>query len=359
MEGFNQFEAVFGFKSDIAYDQHTIDDIVRNRRALENVLFVDRLLKALGVEKGKHNTRALLQFSGLSLTSEISASKLYPPRSALDLRNLHGQIVSSESPDHHKQSILYYILRELPHSSRHAAEEFAKASYLPENYKIFIDGIWYMDKLKFEVGTLQNFSNLDSDGSYSKRALEYLTEPALIPTFPEEILYTLSRHAPENDGSLPMAYFHTVSPVISSHKVLEAFFLILCRSSITEAFFYSREQGEFIHQNLFEKLINFVLVNSTGTIRAKRSVELINLPFDDIENTWFEEYLKDGKGRTLSGAGDTIIMKRLATGDSTFLLEHGKNFAGRKIDGVNWATIRESLQHGPGIEAESMDVIMS
>ena len=189
--------------------------------------------------------------------------------------------------------------------------------------------------------------------------MEYLTEPALIPTFPEEILYTLCRHAPENDTSLPLAYFHTVSPCIVSSKVLEAFFFILCRSSITEAFFFSREQGEFIHHNLFEKLVNFVLVNSTGTIRARRSVELINLPFDDVENAWFEEYLKDGKGRTLSGASDTIIMKGLATGNTTFLLEHGKNIAGRKIDGVNWATIRESLQNGPGLETGSLDVSMS
>lgn len=152
MENFDQFEAVFGFKSDVAYNQQTIDSIVRNRRALENVLFVDRLLKALGIEKGEYNTCDLLQLTDLSLTFDIKASKLYPPRSALDLRNLHGRIVSSESPDHHKQSILYYILKELPHLSRHAAEGFAKASYLPEKYKIFIDGIWCMDRLHFEVG---------------------------------------------------------------------------------------------------------------------------------------------------------------------------------------------------------------
>ncbi|MCJ1466516.1 hypothetical protein MMC07_005136 [Pseudocyphellaria aurata] len=320
VDDFDQFEAVFGFKSDVAYNQQTIDDIVRNRRTLENLLFIDRLLKALGIDK---------------------ASKLYPPRSAFDLRNLHERIVASESPDHHKQSIFYYILKDLAHLSRHAAEGFARATYLPEKFKIFIDGIWYMDRLKFE------------------RALEHLTEPALIPTFPEDILYTLCRFAPENDCSLPLAYFHTVSPCIASNKVLEAFFLIVCRASVTEAFFFSREQGEFIHRNLFEKLINFVLVDSTGTIRAKRSVELINLPFDNVENNWFEEYLKDGKGRTLSGASDTIIMKGLATGDSTFLLEHGQSIAGRKIAGVNWATIRESLQHGPGIDAGSRDVLMS
>lgn len=157
MEDFDQFEAVFGFKSDVTYNQQTIDDIVRNRRALENVLFVDRLLKALGIEKGACNTSDLLQFTDLSLTFDDKASKLYPPRSALDLRNLHERIVSSQSPDHHKQSILYYILKELTHLGRHAAEGFAKASYLPEKYKIFIDGIWCMDKLKFEVGLSSDF----------------------------------------------------------------------------------------------------------------------------------------------------------------------------------------------------------
>lgn len=86
---------------------------------------------------------------------------------------------------------------------------------------------------------------------------------------------------------------------------------------------------------------------------------MINLPFDDVENAWFEEYLKNGKGRTLSGASDTIIMKGLATGNTSFLLEHGKNIAGRKIDGVNWATIRESLQNGAGLETGSLDVSMS
>ena len=43
------FEAVFSFKPDIAYDQKTINEIHHNRGSLENELFVDRLLKALGV----------------------------------------------------------------------------------------------------------------------------------------------------------------------------------------------------------------------------------------------------------------------------------------------------------------------
>ena len=51
MEFFDDFEAVFGVRPDAAYNQETIEDIVRNRHALENMLFVDRLLVALGIDK--------------------------------------------------------------------------------------------------------------------------------------------------------------------------------------------------------------------------------------------------------------------------------------------------------------------
>ena len=45
------YEAVFGEGPGTAYEQQTIDQIVRNRRTLEDELFVDRLLKALGIKK--------------------------------------------------------------------------------------------------------------------------------------------------------------------------------------------------------------------------------------------------------------------------------------------------------------------
>lgn len=56
MEKIDTFEAVFGSNPEVAYNQNTIEDIARNRRALENLLFVDRLLKALGIEKCESNT---------------------------------------------------------------------------------------------------------------------------------------------------------------------------------------------------------------------------------------------------------------------------------------------------------------
>lgn len=85
----------------------------------------------------------------------FTASKLYPPRSNQDLRTLHGRIVSSASPDHHKQSLLYYILKDIPNSSQ-VAEAFAKDCFLPSKYQTFIDGLWFLDRLRFEVNQSRN-----------------------------------------------------------------------------------------------------------------------------------------------------------------------------------------------------------
>lgn len=137
------------------------------------------------------------------------------------------------------------------------------------------------------------------------------------------------------------------------------FFQVMCRSSITEAFYFSREQSEFTHRHLFEKLIDFVLGNSSGNSQGKRSVELIRLPFDDVENLWFDEYLAEGTGRKLPGANDTTIMRALTKGDPTILVDHAQSVDGRKVDGVNWVTFRESLKQSSGLETGSEDVVMS
>ena len=52
MDDSDDFEVVFGTNSNIAYDETAANDIKRRRRSLENELFIDRLLKALGVQKG-------------------------------------------------------------------------------------------------------------------------------------------------------------------------------------------------------------------------------------------------------------------------------------------------------------------
>ena len=174
--------------------------------------------------------------------------------------------------------------------------------------------------------------------------MEFLTEPALIPTYPEEILYTLCRHAPENDSTLPLAYYYTVSPTLQSSKVLEAFFLVLCRSSIIEAFSFARSQGRENHRGLFERLITLFLEDSNDQIKALRANDFISLPLQDEEEIWLNEHLQEGTGRTLQGANDTIIMRGLLKGNIKPLLELDKTTAGRKIEGVSWTTFKESTQ---------------
>ena len=46
-----EYEAVFGEGPGTAYEPQIIDQVIHNRRILDDELFVDRLLKALGIKK--------------------------------------------------------------------------------------------------------------------------------------------------------------------------------------------------------------------------------------------------------------------------------------------------------------------
>ncbi|KAI9757042.1 MAG: hypothetical protein M4579_003611 [Chaenotheca gracillima] len=300
------FDGVFAFKPDHAYDSKTYESIISHRRNLDNELFFDRLLKVLQIHKVGH---------------------LYPPKSNNDLRTLHHKIVSNNAAEHHRQSLLYYILLDCK-ASRHAADAFARKCFLPDKYTTYIRGLWHMDRLQFQT------------------ALDFLTQPSLIPTFPDEIILTLVRHAPKNDMSLPLAYYHAVSPTLSSPKALDALYTALSRASITEAFYFARGHDEQTHCRLLEHLIHESLTFLRGEERANRAVELINQPFTEEEEGWFIEYLTSGKGKTLHGANDTVMMRRIATGNFAAIVEESKGPTGRKMDGLNWEIIKEGLVHG-------------
>lgn len=53
MASWEDFDSTFSFKRDFNYDVKTIDLVVHNRRALNDVLFIDRLLNILGIDTGK------------------------------------------------------------------------------------------------------------------------------------------------------------------------------------------------------------------------------------------------------------------------------------------------------------------
>ena len=171
-------------------------------------------------------------------------------------------------------------------------------------------------------------------------------QPCLTPLFAEEIISTLIRHSPKNDVTLPLAYYYSVSPIVESSSVLQALLAVQCRASITEAFYFTRRQAENQHRILFERLISAALSPGPGPRCGARSVELINLPFTTAEEAWFEEYLSKGKGRTLSGAKETVTMRKLATARYEDALASWKGPGGRKIDGINWETLKYGLADG-------------
>ncbi|KAL8928499.1 MAG: hypothetical protein Q9208_001733 [Pyrenodesmia sp. 3 TL-2023] len=309
MDNYDDFEEVFAFDPLFAYGEQTINKILKCRaRSIGHELFMDRLLKTLGLDE---------------------ANDLYPPRSNQDLRDLHLQIIESPSPAHHKQSVLYYILKDIPHKDVHSsASAFAKAVFLPERYRIFMDGIYHLDRAQFP------------------KALDYLTEPVLIPTFPEEIMYTLCTHPEQRDEQLPLVYYYTVSPAITSPKVVAVFFSVLAKASVTEAFFWARKQGASSHRSLFEQLINDVLDGPEGEDRARKSVELIHLPFSGEEEIWFDAYLGQGRGKNLPGAEDTLSVRRTITSRSAVIADSDKGLGAKSSDGMDWSSLGSSFERG-------------
>lgn len=178
-----------------------------------------------------------------------------------------------------------------------------------------------------------------------QRAIECLTEPSLIPTFPDDILYVLTLpHLPKHDDSLAIAYYLTTAPPLAGPKVQRAFFETLCRSNVTEAFFFTRKWDESQRRIYFEQLIEFVMRTPAGQTRSKRAIELVGLPLGEDEEAWFEETLLHGAARALPGAKDTVMMRRLATGHITELGNELEALGGKKVDGLNWDTLRESMR---------------
>ncbi|MCJ1444819.1 MAG: hypothetical protein MMC23_005322 [Stictis urceolatum] len=329
MDDLEDFGTVISAEPDFAYSQKVADIIIKNRRLLDNQLFVDRLLKTLGGDSG--DSFSNLNFFQLSFTI-FAALHLYPPRSNADLRNLYSLIARSSSPDHHKQSLIYYVIKDLK-SKKHDPASFAAHFNLPSKYQTFVDGIWALDRMDLEVGhPLLLYANAEE----IEKAVECLTEPALVPTFPEEILYTICKHC-KDDVQLPLAYYHSaMPPVISLSKTLDALFNVMCQASLTEAFYFSRTYDELTRCHMFQSLLAFVHRSSGGNVRATRSLELIGLPFDRDEERWFEEFYVDGGGKNVHRSKDTIIMRSIIMGRALETVELGERMNERKIDGLSW-----------------------
>ncbi|KAL1900494.1 hypothetical protein Sste5346_002215 [Sporothrix stenoceras] len=317
---FRNFSDVFGNGDTLPYDAHVNRDIESKRKSLGGVLFVDRVFTALGISK----------------------VKMYPPKDTRTLHDLFQQILASKMTTHHKLSALYYLL--LDHDEGLSArskisDNFAAQTGMPKRYQIFMSGLWHMDRLQFGV------------------ALEYLAHPSLLPEFADNIVTVLVRHAENNDYSLALAYYATVQPVLKTQEAVELLFEALSRTDVSEAFYYTRTLAGPARQQLFEQLVGSVLKdagaggassssNNSGGGNldvAGRSAELISLPLDAQEETWLRAYLTVGDGRKLKRAKDTMIMKKIVSGDVD-LSEGSKSLTGP------WGIVLQGFRHETGGE---------
>ena len=303
MRASDDFDTIFEFKPDYAFDHKHVESILRHRKELGNTLFFDRIGTNIGLS---------------------DPQKSYPPRSNPDLRSLWQKVLSCTKPEHLKHALLYYILKDCRQLSGVEAH-FARKVYLPEKYQLFMCGTWELDHCQFS------------------RALEHLTDPSLTPTFTDEILYTLISH-PKCDNGLAMAYYITVSPPLQDQRTLDAYFSLLCQTSVMEAYYFCRRQDEIRHQSMFETLIIAVHAEAAGESRATRALTLIGLPFSDQEESWFEDCLLRGQGASCQNAKDSVMTRRIAMGKDIDGIGALDRLRGHKINGVNWDDVRINLQ---------------
>jgi Nuclear pore complex assembly len=260
-----------------------------------------------------------------SKTNFDAATKSFPPRSNQDLRKLFDTVVNASAPDHQKHAIIYYILKDCKPLADQG-ETFARKVYLPRKYKVLIIGLHHLDQ------------------GQAKQALELLTDPSLTPTFSDQILHTLLQN-PKVDNSFATAYYLTVLPPLDHQKTLNAFFSFLCDTNIIHAYHFCQVRASSERRTLFEQLI-FAAISSKAGQTVPRAETLIGLPFNDMETLWFEDFLLHGKGSSLIGAKDSVVMRRIATGRDYADLQSLQRFRGQKIDGINWGDIRTNFQQG-------------
>ncbi|QPG94103.1 hypothetical protein C2857_004657 [Epichloe festucae Fl1] len=275
MFDYTNFHDVFPTGLQLPYDRKLQQEIEAHRKHADGVLFIDRVLKALGIHK----------------------SKIYPPKTENALRQMHQQICEAGMSTHHKFSLFYYLL--LDHDDLrndiYVSENFAGLSGTPANYQLFMKGLWYMDRREYS------------------RALEYVAHPSLDPDFADDIIITLVKQASDDDFGLALSYFYSARPILKSPLALELLFDAMSRTNVTEALLYSRTHPQHTREQLFRRWVSSILGSGRGEEDlSHRTSELAYMPFDSLEETWFEEFLTAGQGRNLKKAKDTLLIRKIA-----------------------------------------------
>ncbi|KYK54078.1 Elys [Drechmeria coniospora] len=299
MLDYTKHQDVFPAGLQSPYDRKLQHEIEEHRKSLGGSLFIDRVMKALGISK----------------------AKLYPPKSDSGVHQLHQQICGASMSTNHKQSLLYYILLDFDRLGRQNAvsESFASDSGMPSTFQVFMKGLWHMDRQDYE------------------RALEYVAHPSLSPDFADDIVITLVRHAPGNDYSLALSYHHAVQPVLKTSLALELLFDAMARTNVTEALLFSRSHPPHTRQVLFRRLLSSIL-QPRGKEPAVDGGDIAFMPLDAAEEEWFEEHLTTGEGRSLSKAKETLLIRKIACDRFAE--------AGKQRSSGPWGAVLEGIRHG-------------
>ncbi|OAK95118.1 hypothetical protein IQ06DRAFT_381614 [Phaeosphaeriaceae sp. SRC1lsM3a] len=321
------FDAVF--PDGVTYTDGIVAHIQEYQHALGGKTFFERLLALLKIQGGRRS---------------------YPPKNHAALQDLYNRILSAETSLHNKHCLLFYLLKDLSpqyHGATELATTFAHQVHLEKRFWTFIEGLWALDHLEFRT------------------AVENLTHPSIIPTFPDEILYTLMRgrdrlgsvglEKSTEEDILPLAYYNCVKPPLDDEKTRDEFAKYISARNVTEAYYWLRDRPEHEHPHLLELLVETTLESSawsTGVdeelyTRPDKAVELVNLPFNEEEEKHVEKFLTEGKGRTYRGAQDTLLMRRIAMGRLADVAGE-KGSRGRRHDGVTWEVLKDGVKQGLG-----------
>ena len=154
-------------------------------------------------------------------------------------------------------------------------------------------------------------------------------------------MLTLCRHSLDGSYDYAIAYYNSMPSSIQSGDVLKAFFERLSVASVTEAFYFSRSQGDPLNQQLFQNLLQSIMKLPSGGEKAAKSAELILLPLNAQEEALFSDYLGSGSGSKLPGAVDSIMMRDMAL-NKRKKLSGRKKRSHRKINGLDWTVLNNA-----------------
>jgi hypothetical protein len=90
-------------------------------------------------------------------------------------------------------------------------------------------------------------------------------------------------------------------------------------------------------------LITAALKNTPVEYRSQTGVELVELPFNDDEQRWFEEYLTKGEGQSLAGARDALLARWAVSGKWDKVVDDA---ADGSVDAGGWRRLTEGLGKG-------------